>query len=233
MTILVTGSSGNLGRAVADRFLSAGHTVIGLDVVREGTPPLLESPLSKSGLSKSVGVDLGDEAATGAVIDDLVKEFGAIDVAVLTAGGFAMGSLADTDAASMKQQYELNFGTAYNTARPIFLHMMGRKTGRIFLVGSRPGSDMQMSVGMTAYGLSKSLIFRLAELMNAEAKGTGVVTTVIVPGIIDTPQNRAAMPEADHRTWMDPGQMAEIIHFYTTPAAEGLRSPVLKMYNNA
>jgi len=233
MTVLVTGSSGNLGRAVAERFLTAGHAVIGLDLIRQDPPPLLESRLSKSRLSKSVGVDLGDEAATGAVIEDLVNEFGAIDVAVLTAGGFAMGSLADTDAASMKQQYELNFGTAYHTARPIFLHMMERKKGKIFLVGSRPGSDMKMSVGMTAYGLSKSLIFRLAELMNEEAKGTDVVTTVIVPGIIDTPQNRAAMPGADFSQWMDPAKMAEIIHFHTTSAAEGLRSPVLRMYNHS
>jgi short-subunit dehydrogenase len=92
---------------------------------------------------------------------------------------------------------------------------------------------MTMSKGMTAYGLTKSLIFRLAELMNAEAKGTDVVTTVVVPSIIDTPVNRKKMKGEDFSTWIDPKQMAEVIEFYTTLAADGLREPVLKMYNKA
>ena len=144
-----------------------------------------------------------------------------------------MGKIAETGSAEVLQQYKLNFETAYHASRPIFLHMMEKKKGRIFLVGSRPGSDMYAGKGMTAYSLTKSLVFRLAELMNEEAKGTDVVTTVIVPSTIDTPQNRASMPKADHTTWMDPKAMAEIIHFYTTSAADGLREPVLKMYNKA
>jgi NAD(P)-dependent dehydrogenase (short-subunit alcohol dehydrogenase family) len=111
--------------------------------------------------------------------------------------------------------------------------MMGKGKGRIFLVGSKPGLDMRNSKGMTAYGLTKSLLFRLAELLNEEAKGKDVVAAVIVPSTIDTPQNRASMPDADHSKWMDPAAMADIIHFYTTSPADGLREPVLKMYNKA
>jgi short-subunit dehydrogenase len=111
--------------------------------------------------------------------------------------------------------------------------MKQRGKGRIFMVGSRPGLDMTQSKGMTAYGLTKSLIFRLAELMNEEARGTEVVTTVIVPSVINTPQNRSSMPKADPATWMSPQAMAEIVYFYTTPSADGLREPVLKMYNKA
>jgi NAD(P)-dependent dehydrogenase (short-subunit alcohol dehydrogenase family) len=92
---------------------------------------------------------------------------------------------------------------------------------------------MRHSKGMTAYGLTKSLLFRLAELLNLEAKGTDVVAVVIVPSTIDTPQNRASMPDADFSTWMDPAKMAEIIHFHTSSAADGLREPILKMYNKA
>jgi len=111
--------------------------------------------------------------------------------------------------------------------------MMEKGRGRIFMVGSRPGLDMRNSKGMVAYGLSKSLIFRLAELMNDEAKGTDVVVSVIAPSTIDTPQNRKSMPDADYSKWVDPDEIAHIIHFYTTPDANGLREPVLKIYNKS
>jgi len=84
---------------------------------------------------------------------------------------------------------------------------------------------------MVAYGLSKALLFRLAELMNDEAKGTEVVTSVIVPATIDTPQNRVAMPEADTTKWVTPEAIADIIYYYCTDPAKALREPILKIYN--
>jgi len=86
---------------------------------------------------------------------------------------------------------------------------------------------------MIAYGLSKSLIFRLAELMNGEAKGNNVITSVIAPSTIDTPQNRKAMPDADPAKWVRAEDIAVIIHFYCTEEALALREPILKVYNNA
>jgi NAD(P)-dependent dehydrogenase (short-subunit alcohol dehydrogenase family) len=144
-----------------------------------------------------------------------------------------MGDIAHTDTGAFYQQLSLNFETAYNSARPVFLHMMKKRRGRIFLIGSRPGLDMRKGKGMVAYSLSKSLVFRLAELMNEEAKGTEVVVTVLVPSIIDTPQNRKSMPDADFKAWMNPEDMADIIYYYCSPAAAGLREPILKMYNKA
>jgi len=228
MNILVTGASGNLGRAVVDQFLMQGHRVIGL-VIPGDTIPLD----IRHALFTKVEVDLGNEDQTRSVVEEQVDLYGGIDAAILTAGGFAKGNVAETGSEQILQQYKLNFETAYHASRPIFLHMLEKKKGRIFMIGSRPGSDMHAAKGLTAYALSKSLIFRLAELMNEEAKGTDVVTTVIVPSTIDTPQNRTSMPKSDHTAWMDPKSMAEIMHFYTTPAADGLREPVLKMYNKA
>ncbi len=226
--VLVTGASGNLGKAVAKRFLEAGDHVSGI-VIPGDKIPLDFDP----GLFTRFEADLGNEVLAGQTVQDILAKHGDIHVAVLTAGGFALGSIKDTSSADILAQYRLNFETAYHVARPVFLNMMGKGKGRIFLVGSKPGLDMRNSKGMTAYGLSKSLMFRLAELLNEEAKGTDVVAAVIVPSTIDTPQNRASMPEADHSKWMDPGAMADIIHFYTASAAEGLRDPVLKMYNKA
>ena len=86
---------------------------------------------------------------------------------------------------------------------------------------------------MIAYGLTKSLIFRLAELMNDEAKGTDVVATVIAPSTIDTPENRKAMPDVDSSKWVKPENIAAIIYFYCSEAAAVIREPVIKTYNNA
>ncbi|MGL6266941.1 MAG: hypothetical protein ACRC2O_03415, partial [Chitinophagaceae bacterium] len=105
--------------------------------------------------------------------------------------------------------------------------------GHIFMTGSRPGLDMQNAKGMVGYGLSKSLIFRLSEIMNEEAKGTNVVVSVLVPGTIDTPQNRKSMPDADFSAWMDPDLMADIIFNYCSPSFAGIREPLLKMYNRS
>ncbi|HLO80335.1 MAG TPA: SDR family NAD(P)-dependent oxidoreductase [Chitinophagaceae bacterium] len=226
--VLVTGASGNLGKAVINRFLAAGDRVSGIVIPGDKIPLEAASPQ----FSK-FEADLNNESQSGEIVGEIISRHGDINVAVLTAGGFAMGGIKDTGSADILTQFRLNFETAYHIARPVFLNMMAQGRGRIFLVGSRPGLDMRNSKGMTAYGLSKSLLFRLAELLNEEAKGTDVVTIVIVPSTIDTPQNRASMPDADFSTWMDPVKMAEIIHFHTTTAADGLREPVLKMFNKA
>jgi NAD(P)-dependent dehydrogenase (short-subunit alcohol dehydrogenase family) len=226
--ILVTGASGNLGKAVINRFLAAGDRVSAIVIPGDKAPMEIDSPLFRK-----FEADLNNEAQTGQTVQNIIAEYGDLQVAVLTAGGYAMGNIRDTGSADILAQYRLNFETAYHAVRPVFLNMIDKGTGRIFLVGSKPGLDMRNSKAMTAYGLTKSLLFRLAELMNEEAKGSDVVSTVIVPSTIDTPQNRASMPDADFSKWMDPGAMAEIIYFYTTPLAGGLREPVLKMYNKA
>ncbi|OJY92636.1 MAG: hypothetical protein BGP14_15075 [Sphingobacteriales bacterium 44-15] len=223
---IITGASGNLGKAVVDKFLAAGYMVNG--TVHSGKKNDTDSTNNKY---EAVLVDLMDEKSAQQFVDAVIQKHHQIDVAVLTAGGFAMGSIAETKSADILQQYELNFATAYNIARPVFTQMLQQKKGRIFLTGSRPGTDARYSKGMVAYGLSKALLFRLAELMNDEAKGTEVVTSVIVPGTIDTPQNRAAMPDADPTKWVTPESIADIIYYYCSASATIMREPILKVYN--
>jgi NAD(P)-dependent dehydrogenase (short-subunit alcohol dehydrogenase family) len=226
--VWVTGSTGNLGRAVCRRFSDGGWRVSGTLFPGEAQPMGLET----AGIDYRP-VDLLDPNAARAAVEAVQVQWGGIDAAVLTAGGFAMGDIGQTSLEDIHAQLTLNFNTAYNAARPVFLHMLEKGSGRIFLLGSRPGMDMREGQGMTAYSLSKSLVFRLAELMNREAAGTGVVTCVVVPSIIDTPQNRASMPEADPSRWVRPGDIAETIFYYSSPAAAHLREPVLKVYNKA
>jgi len=144
-----------------------------------------------------------------------------------------MGNIDSATTADIYKQYQLNFETAYNIARFIFIQMMQQNNGRIFLIGSRQGLEASKGKGTVAYTLSKSLIFRLAEILNAEAKGKDVVTTVIVPGTIDTPENRKSMPEADFNSWVNPLEIASTIFFYSGEEAKSIREPVIKMFNRS
>lgn len=223
-TAIITGASGNLGQAVVRKFLAEGFRVIGTIVPHDPVPIDIRDKNFETAV-----VDLMNEDNAGLFIVDIISKYKTIEAAVLTVGGFAMGKVVDTKTSDILKQYKLNFETAYNAARPIFTEMIKHGTGRIFLIGSRTGIDMHNSKGMIAYGLAKSLIFRLAELMNDEAKGHDVVTSVVAPSTIDTPQNRKSMPNADFSKWVKPEAIAGVIYFYCTDEARILREPVIKL----
>jgi NAD(P)-dependent dehydrogenase (short-subunit alcohol dehydrogenase family) len=224
-TVIVTGASGNLGKAVAEKFLQEGYDVIG--TVMHDSAAIAHPAYTE------FAIDLSKEDEVERFVDDAVKKFSTIDAAVLTAGGFAMGKLADTSVSDLLTQYTLNFQTAYILTRAIFVKMMSQGSGRIFLIGSRPGLDMKASKGSVAYGLSKSLLFRLAEIINEDGKEHNVVAAVVVPSTLDTPQNRKSMPDVDPGKWVKAGEIAEVIHFYCTKEATALREPVIKLYGNS
>ena len=227
-TILISGASGNMGQALLRKFLQEGYQVAGL------VPPgdKVKIDISDPALN-IISVDLSNEAAAAMVTGELISTMGRLDAAILTVGGFAIGNIADTSGEDISRQYQLNFLTAYPLVRPDFSHMLANGKGKIFLVGSRPGMDMKNGKGMTAYALAKSMIFRLSELLNEEARGTEVVTSVIVPSTIDTPQNRAAMPDADFNQWVSPAAIAEAVYFYCTEQAAAIREPVIKLFGGS
>ncbi len=225
---IVTGSSGNLGQVVVKKFTDENYHVVGTaTAVGPASPDLVKRQV------ETTVVDLMKEEEAAVFVNSVIEKYKRIDTAILTVGGFAMGKIADTSASDIYKQYQLNFETVYNIARPVFLQMLKQNSGRIFLIGSKPGMDANKGKGMIAYGLAKSLVFRLAELMNEEAKGHNVVTTIIVPGTIDTPQNRKAMPDADFTSWVKAEEIANIIYHYSSDAAGSLREPVIKVYGNS
>jgi NAD(P)-dependent dehydrogenase (short-subunit alcohol dehydrogenase family) len=227
-TAIVTGASGNMGQAVVRKMIEQGYKVIGTAVPNDTTPMYFPT----ASFEKIV-VDLTNENAAQKFVQQVLNKYGSVDVAILTVGGFAMGNIAETKSSDISKQYKLNFETAYNVAQPCFTAMIKQNSGRIFLIGSRPGLDPKAGTGMVAYVLAKSLIFRLAELMNAEAKGKNVVTSVVVPSTLDTELNRKSMPDADYSTWVKPSAIADIIYFYCSDAGAALREPVIRIYNNS
>lgn len=226
-TAIITGAAGNLGQAVAKKFIDEGYHVIGTILTKSAANNFTKNNFEAATL------DLLNEESSQKLVNDIVEKHGGINVAVLTAGGFTMGNISSTKTSDIYKQYQLNFETAYNMARPIFTQMMKQNSGRLFFIGSRAGLEVSKGKGTIAYALSKSLIFRLAEILNAESKGKDVVTSVIVPSIIDTPQNRESMPEADFSTWVTPAQIADAIYFYASDEAAALREPVIKIYNKS
>ena len=227
-TAIVTGASGNLGQEVVKKFIAEGYNVVGTIIPNDPVP--LDFPADRF---EKVVVDLMSEDDSQKLAATVISKHGEISAAILTVGGFAMGNIAETKTADIMKQYKLNFETAYNIARPVFVQMVKQNGGRIFLIGSRPGLEAKSGKGMIAYGIAKSLIFRLAELMNEEGKLHNVVTTVIVPSTIDTPQNRKSMPDADPNKWVKAEEIANVIYYHCTDEARSLREPVIKVYGNS
>ncbi len=203
-TVIITGAAGNLGQSMVRTFLEAEYKVVGILAPNDKA-----DHLPQDDNFFIVGADLTNEENTAEIINSLTNKYGTIEVGILTVGGFAMGSIIETSIEDIGNQIRLNFNTAYSIVRPLFKQMLAQGKGRIFLVGSGPGHNMNKSKGMTAYGLSKSLLFRLAELLNDEAEGKDIITQVIVPSTIDTAQNRKSMPDADFSKWVKPEFIAK------------------------
>jgi len=227
-TVIITGANGNLGSAVTNSFLAKDYKVIATVRNEEGRKELADHP----NLEVEV-IDLTDEAKTEEFIRYVIERHNSIDGALLLVGGFAMGNIAATRSENIKRQMSLNFDTAYHVTQPLFQHMMEQNKGRIVFVGARPALLASAGKNLVAYGLSKSLLFKLAEYLNAEAKGKNVTVSVIVPSTIDTEPNRKSMPDAEFEKWVKPEALAEIMEFIVSGNADPLRETVLKVYNNA
>ena len=225
--VIITGASGNLGRAAVERFVKDGYFVIA--IILPGSP----SDLDKNDNVATYPVDLSDEKSVNDFIETVAKRHGPVDVALLLVGGFAAGGLSTTDGAQIRKMIALNFETAYYCARPIFLQMTKQSGGgRIVLVGSKPALEPKTGKNVLAYSLSKSMLFTLAEILNAEGQEKNIVTSVIVPSTIDTKENRLQMPKADVSLWVKPEEIAQVLAFVTSANAHPVADPVIKIYGN-
>jgi NAD(P)-dependent dehydrogenase (short-subunit alcohol dehydrogenase family) len=227
-TILITGAAGNLGGAVLKKFLENDFQIAALVSDRR------TNNLKTTSKLKIFPLDLLDENKVQKAVRQIVEVFGNIDMAVLTAGGFAMGGLADTGEEELNKMYRLNFLTAYNIARQVFLQMEEQEDGgQVIFTGSRPAIHPGSARDMLSYAFSKSLVFRLAEVINEDGKNSGITASVIVPGTIDTPQNREAMPDADFTAWVSASEIADNVYHLSTPAGKQLRESIIKVYGES
>jgi NAD(P)-dependent dehydrogenase (short-subunit alcohol dehydrogenase family) len=209
--IIITGANGNMGSAVVKKFVSGDYHVIAVD--HSGSHLGFAEGHSNFELHQ---VDLENEESAQEFFQEISSLKGNIDAALLLVGGFAMGNIETTDGAALQSMFTLNFQTVYNSARPLFQHMMNRNYGRLVFVGARPALDPVSGKDMIAYALSKSLLFKLAEMLNAAAEGKNVTVTVIVPGTLDTALNRQNTPGADTSVWTKPEEIGDLCYAICT-----------------
>jgi NAD(P)-dependent dehydrogenase (short-subunit alcohol dehydrogenase family) len=226
--VIITGAAGNLGEAAVKKFLALDYTVI-----------VTVSPGKKLGYDTPAPVDLHeldltDETAVEKFAKRVILAYGGIHAVLLLVGGYASGKTAETDHALISKMHKLNFDTAYFLARPIFVRMCNQPDGgRLIFVGSRPSLIAKQGKNNVAYALAKSLLFKLAEFLNVEGSSSNVVSTVVVPSTIDTPQNRSSNPGANFDDWVKSEAIAEAMAFICSEEGKVLREPVFKVYGNA
>lgn len=226
--VVITGAGGALGKACVNEFVTNGDQVIAILSTSKKN-----SNYEVEGVA-TYHTDLGDELKTKATIAKVIEGHKAIDVGILTVGGFSMGDIDGTDGTQLRKMISLNFETTYYLSRELFRHMSTNgKGGRIVLIGARPALDAKAGKDMIAYALSKTLVMKLAELLNADGKDKNIVCSVIVPSIIDTQTNRDSMPNADYTKWVTPAEIAKNIRFITSESGSALRQPILKIYGES
>jgi NAD(P)-dependent dehydrogenase (short-subunit alcohol dehydrogenase family) len=226
--IIISGANGNLGKHVVQKFLDEGWHVEAL--VQPGT--YMENFEKSNQLSVTM-LDLNLESETSEVIQMLFQKLNNIDACVMLAGGFAMSDFSNTDYELMQRMFHLNFFTAFNLVSALMPLMMQQNAGnRLVFIGAKPALDNEAGKSAVAYSLSKSLLFKLSELINAAGKNKNVLSSVIVPSIIDTPANRAAMPDADFSKWIKPEKLAALIFENCNNKQAAISNGVLEVYAN-
>jgi NAD(P)-dependent dehydrogenase (short-subunit alcohol dehydrogenase family) len=227
-TVIITGANGNLGTATVKKFLDEGYSVIAVDAKNDH----LEFASGNKNFEFR-SVDLTNESVTQDFVNDVIAKHGKVDAALLLVGGFAIGNVSATAGADIQEQFSLNFETAFFVARPLVKHMQQNGYGCLIFIGARPALNASQGKDLVAYALSKSLLFKLADFINEENKGTNIVASVVVPSTIDTAINRKSMPDANSENWVKPQQLADVLEFICSEKGLPLREPVYKVYNNA
>ena len=210
--VLVTGGSGALGGAITRRFLDAGDTVC-VPWIVDGERDRLETSVTGERRQRLIleRCDVGDDAAMTRLVNGLVDRQRRLDVLVSAVGGFAMGDLEHTDRASWDRMIALNLTTQYVAAHAVLPHMLAAGSGRIVAIASRavvpPGG------GLIGYTVAKAAVIAFVQALSVETKGRGVTANAVLPSTMDTPANRAAMPDVDPKTWVPVTAVADAIAY--------------------
>ncbi|TDY26986.1 NAD(P)-dependent dehydrogenase (short-subunit alcohol dehydrogenase family) [Paraburkholderia sp. BL6665CI2N2] len=213
--VVVSGGFGTLGRAVGNAFAADGWSVALLD--RAPAPDA--STQDRQWLLGDV--DLTDLGSARKAMLSVVERVGPLNALINVAGGFRWETLADSNLETWDVMYQMNVRTAVTASRAALEHFAnGAEGARIVNVGA--GAALRASTGMGAYAASKAGVLRFTEALADEVKDRGMTVNAVLPGVIDTPQNRKDMPDADFSRWVQPADIAAVILFLTTPCASAV-----------
>jgi NAD(P)-dependent dehydrogenase (short-subunit alcohol dehydrogenase family) len=214
----ITGAFGILGSAVVRAAAKAGGRVALIDYAPAPLAGLMEG--LGAGHVALGGVDLADGAAAKTAIDQAAEKLGGLDVLINVAGGFSWETLEDGTADSWQKLYRINVLTAANASRSALPHLRKSRSGRIVSIGA--GGAVKAATGMGAYAASKAGVHRLTESLAEELKQEGITVNAVLPSIIDTPTNRADMPDANPSDWVAPDDLAAVILFLASEEARAV-----------
>jgi NAD(P)-dependent dehydrogenase (short-subunit alcohol dehydrogenase family) len=215
--VIVTGAAGNLGRAVSARLAGEGVNLVCLDRTTEALDALVQSLPPEAKVLTFAGADLSDPAVAQAMVEAAADCFGGIDGLVNTVGGFATGPVGGDILGQWDLMMGLNARVALVTSIAVLPVMQAARYGRIVHIAAAPG--LKAGTNQAAYAASKAAVLRLTESIAAEHRVNRITANCILPGTIDTPQNRAAMPDAKVSEWVSPESIARLIAFLVSPEA--------------
>ncbi len=219
---LVTGANGGLGTHVTKALLDAGFAVIGL------APTIQVSDFDHPHFT-ALPASLDSLDAAKKAVETVMTHFGQIDVLVHLVGGFAGGqTIAETEDTTFQRMFDMNLNSAFHILRAVLPHMRKAGGGRIVAIGSRAAEDPGPGVG--AYSASKAAVVSLVKTVALENKDADITANVILPGTIDTPANRKAMPSADTSQWVQPASVASFIVWLAGDAGKDMTGAAIPVY---
>jgi NAD(P)-dependent dehydrogenase (short-subunit alcohol dehydrogenase family) len=216
--VVVTGAFGALGAAVARGFAGLGARLALFDIAQP--PATLQREIGARHLFIG-GVDLSDVEASRKAVAAAAMRFGGIDVLVNVAGGFQWQTLHEGSVETWDQLYRMNLRTAVVSCKVALPALIERGRGSIVNVGAGAASG-RANAGMGAYAASKAGVQKLTESLAEELKDRGITVNAVLPSVIDTPRNRADMPEADFTRWVKPEEIARVVAFLASDEARAV-----------
>ena len=222
-TVLISGAAGNLGKAVAARFALEGARLILADLNADA---LLAAKQDLTGEVRTCALDLTDRDAVTATIAALGQDGWSADVFCAIAGGFDMGPAVHESSPELWQKlHTLNVETLLPLLAAVVPGMIAAGGGKIVTIGANAALKGMPAMG--AYCAAKSTVMRITESAAAELRDKAINVNSVLPSIIDTPENRAAMPDADPSHWVHPNSLAGIIAFLASSEADAIHGALI------
>lgn len=214
---IVTGAAGNLGSAVAVELAARGASLTLVDRTEQPLVALAATLPDSSRALSQPGVDLTKPADVEKMVAAALARFGRLDGLVNTVGGFRMNRATDNALADWDFLMDINARAALVVSAAVLPPMVARKSGRLIHIAA--GAGLRGGAGMAVYSAAKSAVMRIAESLAEEHRADGIAVNCLLPGTIDTPQNRAAMPDADASAWVKPAAIARVVAMLLSPDA--------------
>ena len=227
--VVVTGAAGNLGRSVVNGFLKLGGCVCALDHRQGRLEKIFSSSISPDELHLFDNVDITDAAGMAAIADDIMNQFGNVDILVNTVGGFTYGeTVYGMSPDTLEKMIGLNVRSFINSAAVFVPGMIKQGRGKIISIGSKASLKGGAKTG--AYAAAKSALLRLTESMADELKHLNIQVNCVLPSTIDGPENRGAMPSADYSRWIKPDELTKVILYLSSPLSDAITGAAIPVF---